>query len=448
MRISGGIDVGKTETRQVYLELGWKSAKVTESSRSARTVASVPSSLLTFRHFSLPFTDRKRVREIIKEELSDTIAFPMEEAIWDSYTSPKGEIFVIITRQKMLQEMLQQYPANYQMLDAEPCALARCALYSGIKDGLIIDFGASKTVFCGLREGHIDLIKVLLKGGDFITETLASEMKLSSEEAEQLKRGKGLGSPVVKDLIIRLMRSANLPLPFPYPAIVISGRGAQMEGLKNFLEESLKTPVTTFKLPEGLSPYAHPVAFGMALNEKEHGISVNLMEEKKVETGSLKPWIIAILIPIIIMSASLKLRESNLKHEIKNYTSEMETIVKKEFPEIKYVREPVSQFREQLESKKLLLQGQGTDLLNTFDQIAKVISGKDIKIYEIDLNESTLTLTGETSSYQEIELLRKKLAESFKKAELREGKTLPSKRITFTIILTSGEKGAESDGKA
>jgi len=91
------------------------------------------------------------------------------------------------------------------------------------------------------------------------------------------------------------------------------------------------------------------------------------------------------------------------------------------------------------------MQNKGGDALSIIDSIAHVVAQKDIRIYEIDISDKEITLSGETASYQEVEFIRKSLLESFKTVELREGKTLPSKRITFTMILSQKEKKDNAD---
>ncbi|MDQ7823938.1 MAG: GspL/Epsl periplasmic domain-containing protein [Candidatus Eremiobacteraeota bacterium] len=444
MKLSGGLDSGTTEAREIYLELGWKKVKIAENPRTAMVQAAVPSSVLTFRTLTLPFTDQKRIREIIREELSDTLAIPLESTVWDFSRNPDGSVFVVIAPTEALGEKIKELPKNIQALDAEPFALVRTALYCGIKDGLIIDFGASKTLFCGLRNGAIDFIRVLLRGGGLITELIMKEMQVSLAEAESIKREKGLALSTAREEIIKTLRTAGLPSPFPYPQIVITGRGAQIPGLQALLQESLKTQVATFSLPEDLSPYTYPVAFGMALRGKEYGTGVNLMEEKKSSHDPLVLWAAGIILPLLLCSASLMVHEAALVKEAKAYKAEINKVVKKEFPEITVINRPLDQLRDKVSQKAALAENRGPNILGIFDSISQVIRGKDIIIYEFDFSESTVTITGEAASYQEVEFIRKGLLASFEKVELREGKTLPSRRITFNLTITL--KGTAQDG--
>jgi Ethanolamine utilization protein EutJ (predicted chaperonin) len=446
MKVSGGIDLGKTGTREIYLESHWKKVKVVEGSKQVALTGAVPSHALTFRRFSLPFHDRKRVREIVKEELTDMLAFPLEEARWDFTRGADNDVFVIIARSDMVKETLESLGRPCEMLDAEPYGLARTALYCGIKDALIIDFGATKTVFCALRNGDLEWIKVLLSGGDALTKLMSETRKLSLHDAEELKRSQGIQLPEVKESIIKLLRTANLPSPFPYPAIVITGGGACLEGLREFLGENLKTPVSTFTLPDDLSPFSDAVAFGMALKgNREYIQGVNLAEEKKHETNPLIFWMAALLLPLLLFSTNLVLRENNLRVAVKKYKQEMENVYKKDFPGETHGVSPVKLYKAKLDEKKALMQSGGSDALALIDKISRVVARKDIHIFQIDLSDQEITLSGETASYQEVEVMRKALLESFKNVELREGKTLPSKRITFTLILSLKEKDSHAE---
>ncbi len=440
MRTIGGIDPGKTETREIFIETAWKSVKVVEGSKSAIIIGSVPSHLLTYRKFTLPFVDKRKIRPIIKEELSESLAFPLGESSWDFSSASAGDIFVIIGKTATIDECRKGFSKTLNSLDAEPYALVRTALYCGVKDALVIDLGASKTVFCGIRDGFIDSVKVLIKGGEYLTGIIAEERKIDGTEAEQLKRNKGLELGEVKASLIKILRAANIPSPFPWKKIVITGRGAQLDGLKEFLEENLKTTVSLFELPSGLSPYIHPVAFGLALKEKEPNHGVNLMEEKKVQESPVRLYAAAILIPLLLFSVLYKMQENNLKMEIRTYQTAMKNVFQKEFPGTKIVTSPLKQFESAMVEKKKLIENKGTNMLGIFETISTVIKGKDINIYEVDVSENTITLTGETVSYLEVDNMRKNLMNSFSKVELQEGKTLPSKRITFNLIITMKEK--------
>lgn len=244
----------------------------------------------------------------------------------------------------------------------------------------------------------------------------------------------------VKASLIKILRAANIPSPFPWQKIVITGRGAQMEGLKEFLEENLKTTVSLFELPSGLSPFIHQIAFGLALKEKEPGHGVNLMEEKKVQESPVRLYAAAILVPLLLISAVYVMQENNLKMEINTYRTAMKNVLQKEFPGTKNVTAPLRQFESALAEKKSLSEKKSSDVLGVFETISTVVSGKDINIYEIDIGENTITLTGETVSYSEVDIMKKNLLNSFSKVDLQEGKTLPSKRITFNLIITMKEK--------
>jgi hypothetical protein len=443
MAIQGGLDAGRTETREVYLESRWKQVKIVDGGKTAKLIAAAPSQILTYRRFSLPFSEKKRIREIVKEELTDDLAFPVAESTWDFCSTNRGDTFVVIGKTTEIDAAKSSLGRPIEMLDAEPLALARTAVHCGLRDALIIDFGASKTLFCGLKDGFVDFIKVLLRGGEFLTTAIAESRNLSSEEAEQLKRSKGMSLPEVKTSVIKLLRSAGITIPLSYPCIVITGRGAMLEGLKDFLGENLKTSIMHFTLPEGLSPFFHPVAFGLALKDKDHGLGVNLMEEKKKTIKMINLWIAGIALPIILLSINLMITESTLVQQEKNYRSAIQSIFLKELPDTKSVVAPLKQFQAAYREKKALLEGKGTDLLIILEGISKVVAQKDIRIFEIDMNESAITLTGEAASYQEVEFMRKNLLKTFKTVELQEGKTLPSRRITFTMIIK--QKGAESE---
>lgn len=433
MAIYQGIDSGKTKVRKITIKGGWQGVPSVSKNKPGKKILVLPSNLVTFRQFSFPFQDKKRIKDVLPGELMETAVLPLEKLVWDTPSIYKENANVLIAVREELDKYLKEYGNSAQIIDAEPCAFSRVAAYNKIKDALIIDFGATKTTFCGIKDGRINMLRVRMMGGKRIDQMIAEQKKISIEEAEEIKCTEGMNLKSVKLFMDALLASAALDDPLGYEKIILTGGGGQMPGLAEYLQETLKTEVSYFKLPEGISPFYDVSAFGAALYEITGQEKVNFRKES-IENGKVSYyWLFFLLIPILIFSIGLIMKLSQLEKENKLLMKSMEKAVLKEYPKIGKVTSPVQQVRSFIKREKSEQAAPTRKIIPILNDIAISRRGLEISFYELDITEDEIKLKGEANSFDNVDKFRTALAKYFENAEIADQKTKPNDRVDFTI---------------
>ena len=121
----------------------------------------------------------------------------------------------------------------------------------------IVDVGAGITSIFIHQNGEPRFVRILLVGGDDATNALASEMKVSFEEAEaaKLDLGRGVGSPdaqrVLQSRVAALVEEIRGSIDYymsqeeaePVASVLITGGGSLTPGLASSLEQMLRLQV-------------------------------------------------------------------------------------------------------------------------------------------------------------------------------------------------------------
>ena len=438
MRITGGTDIATTGNKTVYLEMAWNGFKKASEKADSKHVWAMSSKNLTFRILDMPFNDKKKTKSIMQEELSYSLAFPIDQCVWDFLLSPQGQSLAIVSLKKQL-------PVNVKSPDALDCdvtSLVRSSAYCGYKNSLIIDFGASKTLFLGLKDLAVNFVTAIPSGGDELTSIISIDREITRPEAEITKKEQGLLLPKLKQHILNLIKKAQIPQN-QWESIVICGGGAQLKGLRELLSEGLKLPVKNFEFPEEISPFYDAVAFGCAIREKYPNYSISLIEEAK--HGEPFPvWLaVAVAIPFLLLPIHLFFTVANLEKERKGYDNSITTAIRREIPDMGVLNSPINQLESKLiEKKSKQGKNSSSNILSDFDSISQAIKDKPVIVYDIDFSKEQIVLAGEADSYKDLDSVKSELQNIFSDIKY-ETKTLPSKKITFKMTIKSDNKKVE-----
>jgi len=154
------------------------------------------------------------------------------------------------------------------VLEVESLSTSRCLIRDEFsKDPIfIIDLGATKTSFMVFHENSLKFNFFIPVSSNGFTENIAREMNISLAKAEKLKQKYGLETnaqkeggeifetltPALTDLIEQIKKyidyyhSHSIDERFANPKIsriLLSGGGANLRGLGNFIAQELKIPV-------------------------------------------------------------------------------------------------------------------------------------------------------------------------------------------------------------
>lgn len=426
-----GIDPSSAQARKLYVSAAGKDPAVLKTGKASKIIAAVPSNYLTFRKFHIPLRDRKKINEIIKEDLSQTLLF-YDNAIWDFTFGPDGEIFVTITNKDTIGKLIKQIGIKPHIFDAEPYALVRAASVCGHNEGLIIDFDAEKTTFAGFKNGLLNFCRVLLKSGDILINEFSSKNNLTEKEALRLIQKDGLKNPDVLDFFKTMFVVA-----FPnkakteYSNVLLTGVFADIPYLKDFIKETLNLPVDVLDLKSKIKDNENIVAFGAALKNtaREHG--VNLAPYKIEENTSYKKWVIFILLPLFLLLVNVKYKETALSARVNKVNKEMVKILKKDFPNVKNTAYPLTQYKSLIQKYGAGQYPNGENILDILSKISSCLTTQ-VKIDSIDISDKNISLSGKADSIKTVESLKQNLSQGFRNVDLSEVKNLKNE-AKFTI---------------
>ncbi len=429
-----GLDVGTTGTRQVSVGLLWGAAREVDGDPPARANASVPSDLCTFRRLSVPPAGREVRRRVLREELSFSLPFPLEEAAWD-WTEQGGQAWVVVAPLDRL-ERLRRDVGDQASLDAEPLTYLRAALAAGVQSALVIDLGASRTTFCGIQDGQLEWVRVLMRGGISLTALLASKRNLTHTDAEKQKRERGLELAECRQMVDELLEEAFLPAPLPYEHVLLCGGGAAMAGLNSLLKAKLGVEPQLFPLPDSLSPYEHVPAYGAALAVRPNQPRVRLQEPRVSARSSPvtlgRAWIAACVL-LALLVADLETRHRLLLGQRTQARQAFATTMRglgtnpKDNPE-----QQITQLQARLTTARKDRQLSPEALAEVVASLKEPL-GSQALLRRIQLDSGKFQLEGQADSIQAADEVRQNLSKVFEAVEMPRTENLSSGKVRFMI---------------
>ncbi len=356
------IFLGIDQTKKVSVDYSLlkKSWKISDKQKGKPIVA-IPSDKVLIKEEKLP--------EGIKNEkqLRKYLELKFKNYLFD-FTLENGRYNLVLVRDF-------EPPRDAVALDAEPFALARLSNPLGEKNLTILDLGRRKTTFVEVKNGKLSAYRVVLKGGDYITQRVAQSLNLTFEEAEKLKRQKGLGLKEVKTALEEILRQ----LPPLGEKVLLSGGGSKLKGLEEFLNGK------TLRLPINLEPEKY-TALGAALKfiYRDNSPPFGRFSISKKELKTLL-YAAAILVLAAALGGEL------LNQVAQNYRDRLEAqkkaLFKEKFPDL-----PAVAVEEQL----LTMQPKG-DKQKSLLLLQKMVKTlpRGVKIYRITYADGVLKVSGE-----------------------------------------------------
>jgi len=252
--------------RQLWSEGRFKSRKVVLGIGNQRVLA---------RDLTVPKTTLARIRQSLPFEVQDMLPVPVAEAVLDFYPIEEtvGEhgpmvrgLLLAAVKESVLANVNAIRLAGLTAIDVDliPFALSRVLLSRPDVSGTValVDIGGSTTSVLIATDGVPQFVRIIATGGDDVTQSLREGLGSQGEDPEVMKRRLGLatGSVAPSDKmaveIIYKVASEQLSIlrntinyfvnTRPIEAvssIILTGGGAQMEGLPTALADQTRLSV-------------------------------------------------------------------------------------------------------------------------------------------------------------------------------------------------------------
>lgn len=214
------------------------------------------------RYLTLPAMPKEELAEAVKWEAKKLVSIPMEEMILDfiiaggrqERETKRYDLILVVAERNSLREqwaMMQRAGLDIVAIDVNPLSLLNTIRMSYGKEltgnFIYIDIGAMKTDMTILKDGVLRFTRRLEMGGEQITRRLEWEMGLPYDEAEKLKREKGVGAEegpqaIIKNEIDRFIVEIQRSIDYyraqfregVFKKVILMGGGALLPGFSDY----------------------------------------------------------------------------------------------------------------------------------------------------------------------------------------------------------------------
>ncbi|WP_234998764.1 type IV pilus assembly protein PilM [Demequina sp. NBRC 110057] len=252
--------------KQAYQQAGCTSKDVVMGVGAANVVVrelDLPSMPMNQLRTSLPF----QVQELLPMSTSEALLdfFPTSEVPGETASMLRG-IMVAAPKSIVAQNLLAVENAGLRpkMVDLNAFALLRSQNVgeAAQKITAFVDIGARITTVVIANQGAPRMVRILPSGGQDMSDAIASAMHTGAQEADDIKHSMGLGANVSADYapaqealgqttrsLVESIRntfvfySSNNP-GAPIEHVVITGGGAMLSGLGQYLASASRLPVS------------------------------------------------------------------------------------------------------------------------------------------------------------------------------------------------------------
>ena len=309
-----GIDLGAFSVKFAFLEVGFRTTTLRgfmetavpagdaplaerqaeavregfQQAREATPYLAVPGDQLSVRLMQLPFTDARKIDQVVGYELEGLIVNALEDVIFDhlvvSETAEGSSVLAVAAKRDDIAALiavneakgthpraLYAAPVVYRTLlppspdvDVDVVAEAEESVAPAPPCRVVLDLGHARTNVCIVRNGETLYARTIMRGGQHLTQAVAKGFEADLDRAEQAKRGKATllpaGTPAPTPLAAKLdavLREALAPLmrelrqtfaSFRAAAhaevdlLLVTGGTGRLRGLLPFLEVELGLP--------------------------------------------------------------------------------------------------------------------------------------------------------------------------------------------------------------
>jgi len=246
-----------------------------------KVVIGVANQKVIVRQVDMPWLPESELRQSLSFQAQDYIPFPVDQAILDfhpveEFVNDQGMRMVRILLVAAVRDMVmgaldaaKKAGLTVNQVDLTPFAVVRAAMQfdplglQGDAEALV-DIGSKVTNIVVHQNGTPRFVRVLLMGGDNVTEAVAERMGVPIDHAEGVKQQMSLGTtpgiPDVDHPAARVIESTGTalveeirgsldyylaqPSSSPLRRVTVSGGGARLGGLLNRLAMATRLPVT------------------------------------------------------------------------------------------------------------------------------------------------------------------------------------------------------------
>ncbi len=376
------IPVLRTEGREFIKSLNVKRAAV-----------SLPGRGILVRVITVPKVPLGKLRDILKFEIQQQIPFPIEVVSWAyqiiAETEKSFQVLLCAAKRDLINDYIAHlvpFGLVLETLDTDFFALYNLyrlsPLYNSEECQAILDIGA-QTANLIINHKERILMRSLTTTGDSITTTLSESQKIEFPDAEKMKIEQGMKSPAISSLVDSLNTELQNSIDYwrftlkgpDLNAFFICGGSSKMTGLKEYLEQKIRIPVSWLNPLEFCD--VHPdyqealsdkgpdiaVACGIALKTlRQTVIDIDMLPVEILrmrEFAENRPYVFLSTIMAVVLTLTPLFFLKTEQTAYENYKMELDTSLKEyeQFkPQVESLQKSINETRGKLGVVQTLLE--------------------------------------------------------------------------------------------
>jgi type IV pilus assembly protein PilM len=279
------------EAKALKFDLITKAIRKALSSAKIETkyvYSAVMGNAVVIRYIKLPKMTEAELKDVIKFEVEDHIPFDMDKVILDfqilrefkEREERMMEVLVVAAKEELIYEhieLLRRVNLETSLINVNTFAIQEIWEYTASEEEkkkivAILDIGSRTTNVNIIGDRRSEFNRDILVGGNDFTEAIKRELKISFKEAEELKERHGRivveeehmpvdertakASYALESVATKLLGELDRSFAYYYTQlpvyrksveeIVLSGGGARLTGLAQFIEKNLGIKTTIF----------------------------------------------------------------------------------------------------------------------------------------------------------------------------------------------------------
>ena len=416
----------------------------------ATCILGIPTTFISFRNLSVPFTDIKKIRQVLPFELEPTLPMPVDELVFDieAVKQESGQALLAFIAEK---ERLDRYLKQLEAIGLHP-VLVTPGGYAATRimtnrvdpnaDFLFVDTDDTHHTIYAVSEGHVRMVRTLPVGAGGYPVMRSMEMAIQRTFSALQEN---MGIEVNPSMVFSMGPQSQM----------IEGNGNKPE-LMGVPVQSIAAIRTFPKLsgametPEWASGHLD-VALALALMETEAVGGINFSTRRSTFQHYWGEYrrsiIVSATLILFVVTAALAgqfLRLNANERRLADLDQQIVAVFKSTFPDVARIVDPLQQM--QIKIKEAGKDGIGPDLAGTPVRVIDILNALsqkipdsvDVAINRMVVGKDNVMLSGSTANFNTVDDIKGRLesADAFKDVTISSADLEKSgKRVRFKLKL-------------